>query len=87
MSGQAEGPLDCAAAVRQLWDYLDEKLTPDRVILVKEHLDTCANCFKAAEIQREILRRVRDTAGSPDDPSLQALERSIRELIRRHAPG
>ncbi len=87
MSGDTTGPeLDCAAAVRQLWDYLDGELTPERVALVQDHLDHCGNCFRAFEIQQELLRRIRDTGATAGDPSLAELEQTVRALIRRCGP-
>ena len=78
--------VDCGAAVRQLWDYLDGELTPDRVTLIKDHLAHCGTCFRAFEIQEELLRRVRETAAPADDPGLAELERTVREMIRRCRP-
>jgi len=37
--------IDCRTAVQQLWDYLDQELTPERMAEVRGHLDRCADCL------------------------------------------
>lgn len=44
--------LDCKAVMRQLWDYLDGELTPERVEAVAAHLSLCQRCFPQYEFQR-----------------------------------
>jgi len=41
----APRPIDCREAVRQLWDYLDEELTEDRMAEVRQHLAQCERCL------------------------------------------
>lgn len=51
--------LDCDAVMRQLWDYLDGELTPDRTEAIREHLALCARCFPQLEFEQAFL----DTLG------------------------
>ena len=37
--------IDCRTAVQQLWDYLDEELTPERMDDVRRHLERCGSCL------------------------------------------
>lgn len=50
--------LDCAAAMRQLWDYLDGELSPERVAAIEAHLGGCRRCHPHAEFERELLAAV-----------------------------
>jgi anti-sigma factor (TIGR02949 family) len=47
--------LDCNAVMRQLWDYLDGELTPEREAAIREHLAVCARCFPQLEFERAFL--------------------------------
>jgi anti-sigma factor (TIGR02949 family) len=38
------GGIDCATAVRRLWDYLDGELDDARMAEVDAHLDACRRC-------------------------------------------
>lgn len=54
--------LDCDAVMRQLWDYLDGELTPDRMDSMREHLALCARCHPQLDFERsflDVLARVR----------------------------
>lgn len=53
----------CEEVFRRLNDYLDRELSPAELALVKEHLDTCAQCasehaFEASVLQ-ELKRKLR----------------------------
>ena len=41
--------LDCVTAMRQLWDFLDGELTPEREAAVRRHIEECAGCLPHAE--------------------------------------
>ena len=53
--------IDCLTAIRQLWDYLDEELTPDREAMVRQHLQKCARCLPHHDFGRQFLDAVRAT--------------------------
>ena len=44
--------LDCDAVMRQLWDYLDGELTPDRTDAIQAHLALCKRCYPQYEFER-----------------------------------
>jgi anti-sigma factor (TIGR02949 family) len=50
--------LDCESVMRQLWDYLDEELTPERMEAVRAHLAVCKRCMPQANFERAFLEAV-----------------------------
>ncbi|MDE3152814.1 MAG: zf-HC2 domain-containing protein [Gemmatimonadota bacterium] len=61
--------LDCEAVMRQLWDYLDEELSPDRMAAIREHLATCARCYPQYEFEQSFLTaldRAQQEHSNPD---------------------
>ncbi|MCZ8206371.1 zf-HC2 domain-containing protein [Gemmatimonas sp.] len=73
--------LDCEAVMRQLWDYLDQQLTPDTMRAIHAHLDDCQQCRPHAEFRRAFERVVagaREDAGDTD-----ALRERIRQALRK----
>jgi len=62
--------LTCEEIFRRLDDYLDRELNPEEMRLVKEHLDTCAQCAHEHRFDRRVLDTVRDKVqriGTPED--------------------
>jgi anti-sigma factor (TIGR02949 family) len=57
--------IDCDAVMRQLWDYLDGELTPERSETIRAHVSMCARCNPHIEFERRFL---------------QALERAQRDF-------
>lgn len=47
--------LDCESVMRELWDYLDGELTPDRTALMRAHIEVCKRCYPQYEFEREFL--------------------------------
>ena len=47
---------DCDAVMRQLWDYLDDELTADRMEAIRAHLKMCDRCQPQAEFEKAFLR-------------------------------
>jgi anti-sigma factor (TIGR02949 family) len=48
--------LDCESVMRQLWDYLDGELTPDREAAVREHLSMCKRCYPQYNFESAFVR-------------------------------
>ena len=46
---------DCAAAMRQLWDFLDAELTTDRMSAIQAHLERCSSCYPEYNFQKIFL--------------------------------
>jgi anti-sigma factor (TIGR02949 family) len=79
--------LDCDSVMRQLWDYLDQQLTPDTMRAIHVHLEHCHRCRPQAEFRRAFERAVagaREEAGDTD-----ALRERIRLALRKadHSRG
>ena len=51
--------LDCDAVMRQLWDYLDGELTPERAEAIRQHIAMCARCQPQTEFERAFLAALR----------------------------
>ncbi len=50
--------LDCEAVMKQLWDYLDEELTAERMDAIRAHVAMCARCYPQYDFEREFLTRL-----------------------------
>jgi len=61
--------LDCDSVMRQLWDYLDEELTPDRMEAVRQHLAMCERCHPHANFERTFLDAVAHARREHSNPS------------------
>jgi anti-sigma factor (TIGR02949 family) len=53
--------IDCLTAVRQLWDYLDQELTEDRMAMVRKHLASCERCLPHHDFGKRFLEALRAT--------------------------
>jgi anti-sigma factor (TIGR02949 family) len=56
-------PIDrytCEETFRRLDDYLDRRLTPHGMQLVREHLDVCAICASEYKFEADMLTQVRE---------------------------
>ncbi|HEX4681652.1 MAG TPA: zf-HC2 domain-containing protein [Gemmatimonadaceae bacterium] len=76
-------PIDCETAVRRLWDYLDNQLSPASFAEVESHLATCMLCaphFVFAQSMKRVLaesqsrRNTADPIGGED---------RLRDRVRR----
>lgn len=50
--------LDCSAAMRQLWDFLDQELTAERMAAMRAHLAICKPCQSHVDFERAFLDAV-----------------------------
>lgn len=50
----------CQETFRRLDDYLDRRLAPHEMQLVREHLEVCAVCASEFRFEADILTQVRD---------------------------
>jgi len=51
--------LDCAAVMRQLWDFLDGELDSERERALRMHLSMCERCTGHAEFDRLFLEAIK----------------------------
>lgn len=70
--------IDCRTAVQQLWDYLDEELTPERMDAVRQHLERCGRCLPHHDYARVFLAALaaarEGEARAPDTLRLRVME-------------
>ena len=62
--------VDCSAAMRQLWDYLDQELSDERMVAVRHHLEACQGCWPHYDFDKtflEALARARESYRCPDE--------------------
>jgi anti-sigma factor (TIGR02949 family) len=73
--------IPCAEAVRQLWDYLDEAVSPEDQEKVARHLSFCRRCCGELEFAKE-LRAFLASHGAEELPSdvKARLERFVEDL-------
>ncbi|MBK6457671.1 MAG: zf-HC2 domain-containing protein [Gemmatimonadetes bacterium] len=70
--------INCDEVMRQLWDYLDGELTPERMQAIEAHLAMCGRCHPHAEFERAFLRAVAQVRREPvDTDGLAAKVRSV----------
>jgi anti-sigma factor (TIGR02949 family) len=71
-----DGMLDCHAVMRQLWDYLDEELTPERMDQIGAHLAVCGRCYPQYQFERRfltVLAAERKAHPAPDQLRLRVM--------------
>jgi anti-sigma factor (TIGR02949 family) len=73
--------IDCRTAVQQLWDYLDEELTPERMDDVRRHLERCKNCLPHHEYGRVFLAALA-TVRESETPAPESLRVRVMETLR-----
>jgi anti-sigma factor (TIGR02949 family) len=76
-----QSPITCSEAVRQLWDYLDNAITPEDHDKVVQHLSFCRKCCGELEFAKE-LREFLSLQGEDEiPPHVKArLERFVADL-------
>ena len=74
-------PLDCLAAVRRLWDYLDGELATWDARAVDEHLAACEACPPHFAFERELKRAIATVRAEHPDPG--ALRERLRAVLAR----
>lgn len=80
MSGAAR-LIPCSEAVRQLWDYLDQALSPEEQAKVEGHLAFCRKCCGELEFAKELRSFLASTTSDEIPPHVKArLERFIGDL-------
>jgi len=70
--------IPCSEAVRRLWDYLDQRLTPEANAEVEQHLAFCRRCCGEMEFAKQ-LQGFLASEEIPTDVK-EHLERLVNEL-------
>ena len=53
-------PMTCSEVFRRLDDYLDRELSPEEMLLVRAHLETCAACAAEHRFERVVLDSIKE---------------------------
>ena len=72
--------LDCESVMRQLWDYLDDELVPERMAAIRGHLELCRRCYPQLEFERAFLDAVGRT--TPQHSDVGRLRAQIVQRLR-----
>ncbi len=76
-----ERVIPCSEAVRRLWDYLDQTLSPEDQARVQEHLAFCRKCCGELEFAKELRTFLASTEIDQIPPDVKArLQRFVDEL-------
>ena len=78
---EQQAVIPCSEAVRQLWDYLDQAVSPEDQAKVEQHLSFCRSCCGELEFANQ-LRGFLATQGADElSPHVKArLERFLTDL-------
>lgn len=73
--------IPCSQAVRELWDYVDNALSPQEQAKVEQHLAFCRRCCGELEFAKE-LQGFLGSEGSEEIPQhvRERLERFVEDL-------
>ena len=72
--------VDCGAAMRQLFDFLDEELTPERMTDVRAHLAKCSRCYPNYNFEKLFLEAI--SAAGCESKAPEALRMRIVSALR-----
>ena len=73
--------IDCRTAVQQLWDYLDEELTPERMNDVRGHLERCKSCLPHHDYAQAFLAAL-SKAKESEARAPDALRKRVMDNLR-----
>lgn len=71
----------CEQVFQRINDYLDRELSSQEMILVRAHLDTCAQCTSEYDFEGTVLAELKSKLRRVDLPP-SALER-IQQVLRK----
>jgi anti-sigma factor (TIGR02949 family) len=60
--------IDCDTVMRQLWDYLDGELNPERSDAIRRHVEMCSRCRPHSEFERAFLVAVKRSRREHSQP-------------------
>jgi mycothiol system anti-sigma-R factor len=72
--------IPCSEAVRRLWDYLDQAISPDDQEKVEKHLSFCRRCCGELEFAKE-MRTFLATSSAEEIPA------HVKERLERFVEG
>ena len=79
-ASESSPPVDCVTALRQLWDFLDEELTPERLEAIRRHIDICSRCFPSYDFEKTFLEAI--AATRPECRAPERLKDRVEAALR-----
>lgn len=73
---------DCDEILRELYDFLDDELTPANRVRIRHHLEACHHCLEAFDFEAELRQVIAMKCRERTPPGL--LER-IRNALGQEA--
>jgi anti-sigma factor (TIGR02949 family) len=78
---EKQSPIPCSQAVGQLWDYLDNAISPEDHEKVEKHLSFCRKCCGELEFAKELREFLASRGAEEIPPDVKArLERFVDEI-------
>jgi anti-sigma factor (TIGR02949 family) len=78
---ESQGLIPCSEAVRQLWDYLDQAVSPEDHEKVEQHLSFCRSCCGELEFANQLRGFLASQdAGELPEQVRARLERFVADL-------
>ncbi|HKP99241.1 MAG TPA: zf-HC2 domain-containing protein [Actinomycetes bacterium] len=78
---ESQGVIPCSEAVRQLWDYLDQAVSPEDQAKVEQHLSFCRSCCGELEFANQLREFLASQGAEELPPRVKArLERFLADL-------
>ena len=78
---ETQGLIPCSEAVKKLWDYLDNAVSPEDQEKVEKHLSFCRTCCGELEFAQELRAFLASGSAQELPVDVQArLERFVQEL-------
>jgi anti-sigma factor (TIGR02949 family) len=78
---EAQAMIPCSEAVRKLWDYLDDAVSPEDHEKVEKHLSFCRRCCGELEFAKELRAFLASRIAEELPVDVKArLERFVQEL-------
>jgi mycothiol system anti-sigma-R factor len=78
---ESHGVIPCSEAVRQLWDYLDQAVSPEDQASVEQHLSFCRRCCGELEFATQLRGLLASQSAEELPPHVKArLERFLADL-------
>ena len=72
--------LDCESVMRQLWDYVDAELTPQRMDEISVHVEMCQRCYPQYQFERSFLDAIAARRRTHSDP--EALRAKLIQALQ-----
>ena len=78
-------PIDCGSALRELWDFLDGEMTPERIEAMRRHVERCSRCFPHYDFEKAFLDALSTTR--PDCRAPESLRCKLEAALKEAGFG